>query len=805
MLLLLDYRLPDMTGKQILDLLTQRRRRVPFTIITGRGDEKIAVEMMKLGAVDYIVKDSTFLDLLPRRIKRACREIEQARRLVQAEEALQRSEQQLHTLMDNLPGVAYRCRNDQDWRMEFISRGCRRLTGYPSDALEIDGSIAFATIIHPKDRSMVWETVQNAVRKNRPFQVEYRIRTADGRLKWVWEQGRSVSAEPGDQAILEGLIVDISKQKKAEQKLSDSLKKLRTAQQRLQQQALWMKALNSVSSEIARRNSLDSVLQVMMHYLEDSFPFALGAMGLLEQKGESCSIAILSRRGRSLAHRLRIKKGTRLPQDGTLQVADTELNKAITFRMQDIDPVAEAEPARGLIVRLRQEGIRAIVIIPLAAEKARTGALYMFYKEDVALSKPELGFLGGMAEYVSLALRNHSLYQAVESSYNQLKTTQEVMKQQERMKAMGQMASGIAHDINNTLAPITLYTEALLNSKLGQDETAQRYLSTIQSAVGDLENTTLRLRSFYKREEDSKFRLLDIEEVFDSATELARPRWKDIPNRRGVTVNINKDVAKKLPSMTGIESEIREALVNLIFNAVDAMPNGGTVTLSALKRGPRLVVEVTDTGVGMTEEQRRRCLEPFFTSKGTEGSGLGLSIAYGIVQRHKGEIEIQSESGEGTTVRLLFPLPVKVKGIAPATEESEPAPLPSLRLLCVDDDERVRGVLKEILSAEGHEVQACAGGEEALEAFQDASDGGSGYDLVITDLGMPHMDGRELARRIKQLSPRTPVILLSGWGNFMNLDEDLPENIDCLLGKPPKMKMLQAAIRSLVDQEGGPG
>jgi CheY-like chemotaxis protein/anti-sigma regulatory factor (Ser/Thr protein kinase) len=260
----------------------------------------------------------------------------------------------------------------------------------------------------------------------------------------------------------------------------------------------------------------------------------------------------------------------------------------------------------------------------------------------------------------------------------------------------------------------------------------------------------------------------------------------------------------------GNATEIREALINLVFNAVDAMPAGGVITLRARKTPGRLLLEVIDTGVGMNAELRQRCLEPFFTTKGAEGSGLGLSVVYGTMQRHQGAIEVESEEGQGTTVRLVFPILPHRPGEGPAEAEAQASDevLPRLRILCVDDDPGVRTVLTEMLASSGQEVESRGGGEEALAALLSAKAEGKGFDLVITDLGMPHMDGKELARRIKNSSPGTPVILLSGWGSFLAPDQQSDLEVDCLLSKPPTIAALQRAIRKILprlDPTGGPG
>jgi CheY-like chemotaxis protein len=254
----------------------------------------------------------------------------------------------------------------------------------------------------------------------------------------------------------------------------------------------------------------------------------------------------------------------------------------------------------------------------------------------------------------------------------------------------------------------------------------------------------------------------------------------------------------------GIDSEIREALTNLIFNAVDAMPRGGTLTLrtkvtngpgtSRANGNPQVHVEVGDNGSGMDEETRRRCQEPFFTTKGERGTGLGLAMVYGTAQRHGAEMDIQSAVGKGTTVRLSFPVP--------ATKEPTEGPvvyaLPSnLRLLIIDDDAVLLKSLRDTLQTDGHTVVTANGGQEGINLFSAARGENSMFDVVITDLGMPNVDGRKVAGAIKTISPTTPVILLTGWGHSLAMEAELPAHVDRVLSKPPRLAELRAALAGL--------
>jgi len=262
-------------------------------------------------------------------------------------------------------------------------------------------------------------------------------------------------------------------------------------------------------------------------------------------------------------------------------------------------------------------------------------------------------------------------------------------------------------------------------------------------------------------------------------------------------IDISSEVEPGLPPLWGIVSEIREALLNIILNSVDAMPKGGKIVLSASSSGFHIVIEVRDTGHGMNAEQKQRCLEPFYTTKGAKGTGLGLAAVYGMMQRHGGSIEIDSKVQQGTTIRLLFPIretdlqhPVPVKPDYKNNTQAE-------RVLYVDDDTVVLDALTHIMTAQGFNVTPVTSAEQALGAFESGLSENQPFDVVVTDLSMPHMSGREIAAKIKKRTPSTPVILLSGWGELASgADEDDP-NVDRSFGKPPNIVELARTIGEL--------
>jgi CheY-like chemotaxis protein len=312
------------------------------------------------------------------------------------------------------------------------------------------------------------------------------------------------------------------------------------------------------------------------------------------------------------------------------------------------------------------------------------------------------------------------------------------------------------------------------------------------------------LREFSRlRDEALELAPVSLPEVIQHAIALTRSSWQDTAYRSGAVIDVRTELEADVPAVLGAESEIRDAVVNLILNAVDAMPRGGTLTLRTRRRraaddqGELLALEVEDTGSGMSDETRRRCLEPFFSTKGKRGTGLGLAMAFGTMQRHGGELEIDSQLGRGTLVRLLFRAPAA--GPAAAAERSERRPSRRLQVLIVDDDPLVLRTLRELMVADGHLVTAADGGQAGINAFQAALAVGERFDVVMTDLGMPYVDGRRVAAAIKSAAPEVPIILLTGWGQDAEVRGDASLRADRVIGKPPRLVQLRNALAELTD------
>lgn len=393
---------------------------------------------------------------------------------------------------------------------------------------------------------------------------------------------------------------------------------------------------------------------------------------------------------------------------------------------------------------------------------------------------------------------NHGIRRA----YEELRRTQEVVVQQERLRALGQMASGVAHDINNSLTPIVGYAQLLGDAPGDIPENWRRGLTTIKKSGEDIACIVARMREFYRRrDETERLSAVDINQIIGEVVELTRPRWKDLSQREGVSINVVCNLQPDPPPLLSDPVELREALTNLVFNAVDALPYGGTITLATRtvigapenKSGPterQLRIEVQDNGIGMDEKTRKRCLEPFFSTKAKHGgTGLGLAMVYGMIQRHEGTISINSAPGYGTSVQLCFPIR---QDEFRATPETPPRLVQqrSLEVLCIDDEPLVRQILNDSLSNLNHHVTVAPSGKEGVELFRAAMSRNQPYQVVITDLGMPEMDGHQVARAIKENSPETPVIMLTGWGSMIKEDGETAPEVDAIVAKPVRIDEL---------------
>jgi len=558
--------------------------------------------------------------------------------------------------------------------------------------------------------------------------------------------------------------------------------------------------LQHITRAIGERQDLPSLFRVVLQSLEDSLPIDFGGVCLFETAAETLTVNFIGPRSHQFAATLDLAEGSRIPIDrnGLSRCVAGQLVYEPDVRQLDF-PFPR---------RFAGADLRSLVIAPLQVENRVFGVLMAARRAENAFHSADCEFLRQMSEHVALASRQTQLYGALQQAYDDLRQTQHTVMQQERLRALGQMASGIAHDINNAISPVSLYTESLLEREPNLSERARGYLTTIQRAIDDVASTVARMREFYRqREPQLELARINVNRILQQVVDLTRARWSDLPQQRGVVIDLRTEASETAPEIMGAEGEIRDALTNLIFNAVDAMPEGGTLTLrtrvaETRPGGPdgeleqQVYIEVSDTGLGMDEETRRRCLEPFFTTKGERGTGLGLAMVYGMVQRHSAELAIDSEVGKGTTFRLVFP------AYTPALITTVRVPhlvvAQRLRILLIDDDPLLVKSLQDTLESDGHVITAASGGQAGIDAFSAAmSKADRNFDIVITDLGMPYVDGRKVAAAIKSASARTPIIMLTGWGHRLVAENDIPPHVNRVLSKPPRLHELRTVLAEL--------
>jgi signal transduction histidine kinase/PAS domain-containing protein/ActR/RegA family two-component response regulator len=608
-----------------------------------------------------------------------------------------------------------------------------------------------------------------------PYDLELEFVSARGVHKWVRTISRPV-VQDGRVVLMRGALQDITERKHAELRLHTQLQR--------------MNLLERTTRAIGERQDLASILQVVIRMLEEQLPLEFCCVCLHDVADHRLTVAAVGSASSALAEQMALGEQARIDID------ENGLSRCV--RGQLVYEADLAEVGFPFPRRLAAAGLRALVAAPLQIESQVFGVLIAARRAPRSFSSNDCEFLRQLSEHVALAAHQAQLHAALKTAYDDLRTSQQTVMQQERLRVLGQMASGIAHDINNAISPIMLYTDSLLEREQGLSAQARQSLQTIQQAVSDVAETVARMREFYRqREAQSDLQPVQLNTLVLQLRDLTRARWETIPQQRGIVIEFAMELGEQLPPVQGIENEIREALINLVFNAVDAMPDGGRLVIRTAPGAPgQACVEVTDCGSGMDEETRRRCLEPFFTTKGEQGTGLGLAMVYGVMQRHGGAIDIDSAPDTGTTVRLTFAVAETTAMQSAAPEDAVPR---GLRILLVDDDPILLRSLREILELDGHRVVAADSGQGGINAFRVSMEPhGQPFSVVITDLGMPHVDGRAVAAAVKRASPATPVILLTGWGERLLAEGHTIPHMDRVLSKPPRLRELRRALADLL-------
>jgi PAS domain S-box-containing protein len=405
------------------------------------------------------------------------------------------------------------------------------------------------------------------------------------------------------------------------------------------------------------------------------------------------------------------------------------------------------------------------------------------------LDQPEVGGIVVNARDVTTRVEAEG---ALRRALAELRATQRQVVQQERLRALGEMASGVAHDFNNSLSAIIGFTENILMypDDLADQARTLETIRTINTVAQDAASVVSRLGLFYRSRDDSEaFAPLDLKTLIEQSVAITSPRWNHQARAVGAAIRVETEF-ETLPPVAGLEGELRQVLTNLIFNATDAMPEGGVLTIRTLARPPHAVIEVSDSGIGMSDEVLSRCLEPFFTTKGSCGTGLGLAMVYGVISRHQGHIEVQSRVGEGTTFRLYLPLSESSAGAGAASTRSDDSR--PLHVLVVEEEPLIRQVLGDYLNSDGHCIEFADDGAQTIEKLEQGD-----IDIVLTSHTLPGVGGEQLAARIKQERPHLPVVLVTGFAHEAAGNDS---SVDALLHKPFTLASLRQALISAIDR-----
>jgi nitrogen-specific signal transduction histidine kinase/ActR/RegA family two-component response regulator len=388
---------------------------------------------------------------------------------------------------------------------------------------------------------------------------------------------------------------------------------------------------------------------------------------------------------------------------------------------------------------------------------------------------------------------NAQLAQALKA----VRQKEQELVQHERLRALGQMASGVAHDFNNALQPILLSAGMVLEDPSKQTPARmKKYMQEILVAARDAAATVKRLVRFYRPPVTDGLGSVNLAELFNEVIALTRPKWRDEALSNGCTIRIRTDVDNSL-TVSGQADELREVFINLVFNAITAIHGTGEIFLKARRQEfGGISITVQDTGMGMPEDIRAQCFEPFVTTKQDQGAGLGLAIVYGIIQRQGGTISVDSKPRHGTVFSIY--LPEGADRVAEPKVTQSAGVMPTGRILVVEDELEVCNLLAGTLRHEGFTVTTAIDGRQGWELFQQKR-----FDLVLTDQALPEMPGDRLAARIKEMDPQTPVIMLTGYGGMMRARGHVPVHIDQLLDKPVSTEKLRQAIKALLER--GPG
>jgi len=522
--------------------------------------------------------------------------------------------------------------------------------------------------------------------------------------------------------------------------------------------------LYEIGKTLSSTLDLDDLFRKAVELLKDRFGYAACSILLLDRARDELYFKQVTGRNLEEAKKLRFRVGI----DGIVGwVAKT----GEFVYVPDVSKDSRYIPGG--------PSIKSEAAFPLKVRNQLFGVLNIESDELYGFDEEDLKTLFSFASQMSISIENAQLFSDLKQTLQELRQAQDQVVQAEKLRAMGELASRVAHDFNNVLAVVLGNTQLLLHQldHLGPEEIREG-LKVIERSSKDGAETIRRIQEFTGVRRDREFISLSLNEIVTEVVNITQPRWRDQTQKKGIQIELTTHLGD-IPLIMGNPSEVREVLTNIIFNAVDAMSNGGKLTVTTQPQAEDWVeVRIADTGIGMTEDVKKRVFDPFFTTKGVTNSGLGMSVSYGIIKRHGGEILIESEPQKGTTFIIHLPTgygeeETVVKEVA-VSKESRRA-----RILVIDDEDSVRDILSRMLKTKGHRVVVAPNGEEGIERFR-----AEAFDLVFTDLGMPKLSGWDVGKTIKGINPKTPIAMITGWGVELDREKLNESGIDLIISKP---------------------
>jgi signal transduction histidine kinase/ActR/RegA family two-component response regulator len=522
--------------------------------------------------------------------------------------------------------------------------------------------------------------------------------------------------------------------------------------------------LYEIGKTLSSTLDLDDLFKKALELLKGRFGYAACSILLLDRAKDELYIKQVTGRNLEEAKKLRFRVGI----DG---IVGWVAKAGELVYVPDVSKDSRYIP--------ENPSIKSEAAFPLKVRDQLFGVLNIESDELYGFDEEDLKTLSSFASQMSISIENAQLFSDLKQTLQELRQAQDQVVQAEKLRAMGELASGVAHDFNNVLAVVLGNTQLLLHQldHLGPEEIREG-LKVIERSSKDGAETIRRIQEFTGVRRDREFISLSLNEIVTEVVNITQPRWRDQTQKKGIQIELTTHLGE-IPLIMGNPSEVREVLTNIIFNAVDAMSKGGKLTVTTQPQAEDWVeVRIADTGIGMTEDVKKRVFDPFFTTKGVTNSGLGMSVSYGIIKRHGGEILIESEPQKGTTFIIHLPTGYgEEEGLAKEVsvlKESRRA-----RILVIDDEDSVRDILSRMLKTKGHKVVVAPNGEEGIERFRAET-----FDLVLTDLGMPKLSGWDVGKTIKGINPKTPIAMITGWGVELDREKLSESGIDLIISKP---------------------